>query len=268
MKTDILPVGDNHLSFTEYAASGMPILLAPGIGDLREEYRLLAPILAEAGYRPVAMDLRGHGGSTTAWGEYTPEAVGRDLLALARHLNAGPVWIVGCSMAAASAVWAAVDSPELVRGIVGVGPSLDNAKLTFIQSAALAIGFRGPWKVQFWLAFYRSLYPGAKPADLDAYVQTLRANLAEPGRFDALRAFMNAPKDAALARMPQLQRPALIVMGGRDPDFTDPAAKAREYAASLRGESLLLPESGHYPHVDAPHATASAILDWIARHTA
>lgn len=268
MPTEPLPIGKNYLTYTEYAASGTPILLAPGIGDLREEYRLLAPILAEAGLRPIAMDLRGHGGSSTEWDEYTPEAVGRDMLVLARHLNAGPVWIVGCSMAAASAVWAAVESPELVRGIVGVGPSLDNPKLTFFQSAALGIGLRGPWKVSFWLTFYRSLYPGAKPADFDAYCRTLRANLAEPGRFDALRAFLHAPKDAVLARVAQIDRPALMIMGGRDPDYSDPAAKAQAYAGLLRGESMLLPESGHYPQVDAPQATAQAILDWIARNRA
>lgn len=246
-------------------ASGQPILLVPGIGDLRSEYRHLAPLLAQGGMRPIAMDLRGTGGSSTDWREYTPEAVGRDMLALARALDAGPVWLAGCSMAAASAVWAAVESPDLVKGIVLLGPSLETPKMTGGQRAALAIGLNGPWKVRFWEFFYRSLYPVRKPADLDEYCRVLRVNLNEPGRFDALRTFMAAPKTAAEARLDTLARPALVVMGSRDPDFKDPAAKAQEYALRLYGVAQIIVDAGHYPHADTPQEVSEAILAWVKK---
>lgn len=244
-------------------AMGKPILLVPGIGDLRAEYRYLAPLLAQAGLRPIAMDLRGTGGSSTAWSEYTPQAVGRDMLALAQTLNAGPVWLAGCSMAAASAVWAAVEAPEMVWGIVLLGPSLETPKMTGAQKAGLALGLNGPWKARFWEFFYRSLYPIRKPDDLDEYCRTLRANLNELGRFDALRAFMAAPKTAAEERFDKLAKPALLVMGSRDPDFKDSAAKAREYAALLKGDSKIIVDAGHYPHADSPHEVSEAIIEWI-----
>lgn len=245
------------------AAGGTPILLVPGIGDLRAEYRFLAPLLAEQALRPVALDLRGTGGSSTGWSDYTPEAVGRDMLALARELDAGPVWLAGCSMAAASAVWAAVEAPDVIKGILLLGPSLETPVITRGQRAALALGMHGPWKVRFWEFFYKSLYPVRKPADLDAYCRALRANLNEPGRFAATRAFMAAPKTQAEARIDRLTKPALVVMGARDPDYKDAAAKAQEYATRLRGTSALIADAGHYPHVDSAQEVAETILNWI-----
>lgn len=255
---------EGALAWEEYAPAvgGAPILLVPGIGDLRAEYRFLAPLLAEGGLRPISLDLRGTGDSSVGWQEYTPEAVGRDMLALARTVDAGPVWLAGCSMAAASAVWAAVEAPELVKGIVLLGPSLETPVLTGGQKAALALGLHGPWKVRFWEFFYRSLYPVRKPADLDDYCRTLRANLAQPGRFDALRAFMSAPKTASEERIEQLTKPSLVIMGARDPDFKQPEAKAHEYATRLRGAHTIIRESGHYPHVDSAPEVAAAILRW------
>lgn len=257
--------GDGNISYEEYAPQnpGEIVLMVPGIGDLRHEYRLIAPILAEAGLRPVSMDLRGMGESSVGWREYTPEAVGRDMLALGAYFGEAPVWLMGCSMAAASAVWAAVEMPERVRGIIMAGPSLEVRPPSFFERAALGIGMHGPWKVRFWEYFYRSLYPKRRPDDLDEYCRLLRSNLAEPGRFAAQRAFLYASKQECVARIPRLTRPVLVTMGDSDPDYSNPAETARDYAKQLRGEVVVLESSGHYPHVDSPSATASAIMEWM-----
>ena len=83
--------------------------MAPGFGDMKEEYRFLAPKLVAAGYRVVAMDLRGHGESSTGWHDHTCAAMGSDMLALIEHLDAGPAMIIGTSMSAGSAAWAAAE---------------------------------------------------------------------------------------------------------------------------------------------------------------
>lgn len=45
--------------------TGALVLLAHGLGDMRQAYRFLAPQLTRAGYQPAAMDMRGHGESST-----------------------------------------------------------------------------------------------------------------------------------------------------------------------------------------------------------
>lgn len=256
---------EGKIAWEEYAPDnrGDIVLMAPGIGDLQQEYRLLAPLLAAQGMRPITLDLRGMGASSVGWHAYLPEAVGRDMLALARHLGDAPVWLAGCSMAAASAVWAAVEAPALVKGVILLGPSLEDMTLTAIQQFGLAVGMSGPWKVRFWEAFYRSLYPSAKPADFDDYCAKLRANLNEPQRFASVKAFLGASKAACSERMPALARPALVIMGERDPDYANPADQAQKYAAALRGKASIMPGSGHYPHVDAPAQTAQIMLAWM-----
>src|SRR6185295_3849758 len=69
--------------------TGPLVVMAPSLGDLKEEYRFLVPQLASAGYRVVTMDLRGHGRSSTGWDNHTCAAQGSDMLALVRHLDAG-----------------------------------------------------------------------------------------------------------------------------------------------------------------------------------
>ena len=80
--------------------SGPLVVMAPGFGDLKEEYRFLAPAVVAAGYRAVTMDLRGHGHSSTGWADHSCAALGSDMLALVRHLDAGPAILIGTSMPA------------------------------------------------------------------------------------------------------------------------------------------------------------------------
>lgn len=84
--------------------SGPLVVMVPSLGDLRQEYRLLAPPLLDAGYRVVTMDLRGHGESSAGWEGYTTAAVGGDIVALLRHLGAGPATLIGTSLGAGAAV--------------------------------------------------------------------------------------------------------------------------------------------------------------------
>ena len=45
-----------------------------------------------------------------------------------------------------------------------------------------------PWGRSLWVSYYRKqLHPGDKPLDHDEHVAALKANLSEPGRFNAFR---------------------------------------------------------------------------------
>ena len=60
-----------------------------------------------------------------------------------------------------------------------------------------------------------------------------------------------------------MKAPALVVMGGADPDFPDPAAEAQLVADRLGGEVLVVPDVGHYPQAEAPEVTGRAILEFL-----
>src|SRR5215212_8394884 len=82
---------------------GPLIVLSPGMGDLRSTFDGLAARLAADGFRVVAADLRGHGDSSTGWGDYSVDAVAGDLLALI-HANGGRGVLLGNSYSGSAAV--------------------------------------------------------------------------------------------------------------------------------------------------------------------
>jgi pimeloyl-ACP methyl ester carboxylesterase len=121
MNTQYLKQANGQIAYDD-SGSGPLIICVPGLGDLRAEYRFLIPQLVEAGYRVVSMDIRGHGETSLDWADYSVGAIGSDMLALIRALAAGPAVVLGTSMAAGAAVWAAAEAPELIAGLVLIGP--------------------------------------------------------------------------------------------------------------------------------------------------
>src|SRR5689334_19323354 len=91
-------------------------VLAHGMGDTRATYRFLAPRLVDAGYRVAALDVRGHGDSSSHWPAYGARLAGEDLLALVQRLG-GPAVVVANSATCASGVWAAAEAPAEVAAL-------------------------------------------------------------------------------------------------------------------------------------------------------
>lgn len=263
--TRFLAVGEGHVAYDDTGGSGPLVLAIPGMGDLRSEYRALRPLLQQAGYRVVTMDVRGHGETTARWDDYSAHAIGRDALALIEHLNAGPAMILGNSFAAGSALWAAHDAPARVRAVVLLGPVVRDSKPSWFAKMAVAVGFGGPWRVAFWMAFWNSLFPSHKPVDHARANAALAANLKEPGRMEALRTMIALSKADTAAIVGRSRVPSLVVMGTQDPDFPDPVAEARWLGEALGTEPLIVEGAGHYPHLEMPERVAPALLDFLAR---
>lgn len=241
---------------------GKLVICSPGMGDVRQEYRFLVPLLVQAGYRVVTADLRGHGDSSANWDSYAPEVASADLLALIDNLG-GPAVLIGTSYSPAMVVAAAADEPGAVAGLVLISMFTGNPTLNPIMKALSGLVMSRPG---FWLTYYRSLY-NAKPADFADYCARLKANLRQPGRMAAAKAAGTVDKTAANARAPEITCPTLVVYGGQDPDFPDPAAEARTAAAMLSGTKArveIIEDAKHYPHVEAPDRVAKAVLPLLA----
>ena len=261
--TRFLAVEGGRIAYDDSGGPGPLIVAIPGMGDLRSEYRLLRPALVQAGYRVVTMDVRGHGETSAHWPDYSAHAVGRDALALITQLHAGPAVIMGNSFAAGSALWAAHDAPADVRAVVLFGPIVRDQRTSWFGKLALRAAFAGPWRVRAWISYWDSLFPTRKPADHDAARRALTRNLREPGRMAALSAMIGLSKADTAAILPLNRVPALIVMGTRDPDFTDAVAEARVLAAELHAECLLVDGAGHYPQAEMPEQVMPTLRSFL-----
>jgi pimeloyl-ACP methyl ester carboxylesterase len=262
MTTQFLKTTEGTIAYDD-TGSGQLIICVPGMGDLRQEYRLLSPQLVAAGYRVVTMDVRGHGESSAGQSDYGMIAIGRDILALIDHLKAGRAIIAGASISAGAAVWAAVEQPDKVSALILLGPAVGDTPMPGYMTALARVMFMPLWGVSAWGMYYNSLFPTRKPADFTIYRQKLLANLREPGRLDALRAMAFASHQPSAERAPKVKVPTFIVMGTKDPDFKDPAVEARWLAEQTHGKVMLVDGAGHYPHVEMIDQTAQPIIDFL-----
>lgn len=241
---------------------GPLVICVPSLGDVRGEYRFLIPQLVSAGYRVISMDPRGHGETSPDWSDYSVVGIGKDMLALVRDLNAGPAIIIGTSMAAGAAVWAAAESPDLIRSMILIGPFV-RGDGNWLLETLFALMFARPWGPSLWIKYYSSLYPSRKPADFAEYAEALSKNLKERGRLESVMHMLRASKRASEERIPKVNKPALVLMGSKDPDFKNPEAEAKWVADNLKGTYRMIENAGHYPHAEMPEVTGPLMLAFL-----
>ncbi len=262
MMTEFMKVAGGTIAYDD-EGNGPLVICVPSMGDVRAEYRFLKPRLLEAGYRVVTMDVRGHGESSVGWSDYSVVGVGVDIIALIKQLNAGSALVIGESMAAGAAVYAAATEPQLIGGLVLVGPFVHDT-VPLWQSKLLGRVIAFPlWGRALWRWYYSSLYPTKKPADFVEYRQALYNNLGEHGRLAALRGMLMASKEASGKRLDEVKAPVLVLMGSRDPDFKGPEQEARYVADRLHASLQMVEGAGHYPHAEMPELVAPVILTFF-----
>ncbi|MEV0894438.1 alpha/beta hydrolase [Promicromonospora sp. NPDC050262] len=258
---------EGNIAYTD-EGSGPLVVAMPGMGDLRSTYDDLAPALVDAGYRVVVADLRGHGDSDTTFRTHGDDATGTDFLALVEHLGAGPAVLLGNSMAASAAAWAAAERPELVRGLVLLSPLLRQPGSPAMQRTmrlALRVLLARPWGAAFWGAYYSSISKGRRSARHAEHVAAVRQSLREPGHLRSFRDLSLALDHSVVeARLSDVAAPSLAVVGALDPDFADPAAELAWITETIGSRGVLVDEVGHYPQHQAPDVVVPAVLDFLA----
>jgi pimeloyl-ACP methyl ester carboxylesterase len=247
----------------DVAGEGPLVVLVPGMGDLRTAYRFLAPALRQAGYRVACTDLRGHGDSDATFSHYGDVDTAGDVIALIGELG-GTAVVVGNSMGAGAAAFAAAERPDVVRGLVLVGPFVRNPKGGAFQRILLRVIMARPWVAVTWKTYLPKLYAGARPADFDEYRAAVVASMRRPGYAKAFSLTTRTDHAPVEARLADVSAPTLVVMGDKDPDFKDQRGEADWIAGALHGQVVMVPDAGHYPQSQQPEITIEAVLRFLA----
>ncbi|WP_329790695.1 alpha/beta hydrolase [Lentzea sp. DG1S-22] len=273
---ELLTVEGGTLAYELTGDAGPLVVLAHGIGDSREAYRFMAPLLAGAGYRVAAVDLRGCGESSVDWSSFSRTDIAGDLLALVKHLG-GPAVLVGHSISGGAVTIAAADAPELVTAVVELAPftraqSIGDLRVTRYRRGTLRLlGTALFGSTRLWKEYLDLAYPGPKPADWDERLARIEASLREPGRMKALRKMgLTSPADAG-ARLGDVRCPVLVVEGALDPDWVSPQAEGEAVVAALPaglGRLEVIPGAGHYPHVQFPEQVVALTLAFLGEVSA
>ncbi|GEL93764.1 alpha/beta fold hydrolase [Cellulomonas composti] len=244
------------------------VVLLPGMGDTRSTWReLTGPLLAE-GYRVAVADLRGQGDSDLTFRTFGDVATAQDAIALVEHLG-GPAVLVGHSMSAGAAAWAAAERPDLVAGLALSGPFLRDPSGNRGGGAA-RIAFQAvfvpPWGAFAWTSYYRSpLHRGAQQPWLDEHVAELRASYRSRARLRQLRRLAGQLTHAVVeARLAEVDAPTIAFVGALDPDFPDPRAEATWIRSALDAQVVLVDDAAHYPHAQRADVVVPEVLGFLA----
>lgn len=263
--TAYLPRPEGRIAY-DLVGEGPLIMCMPGMGELRSSYRHTRPALLRAGFRVATMDLRGHGDSDATFTAYDDVAAGTDALALIEHLRQ-PAVVIGNSMSAGAAVWAAAEEPHLIDGLVLIGPFVRNVPMNPLLGLIFRLAMSGPWARRVWISYLPKLSPGKRQDDYNQHLDAISASLARPGRAAAFTATTRTSHAPAEARLDDVHVPTLVIMGTCDPDFPDPAAEAHHLADRLGGQALLIDGAGHYPHADNPGAVNPRLISFLDNAT-
>lgn len=242
------------------------VLCVPGMGDLRSSFSTVRAELTAKGIAVATMDLRGHGDSDAGFADFGAAAAGDDALALLEALGR-PALIVGNSMGAGAAVWVAAEKPELVSGLLLLGPFIRDVPMSRAKRLAIRVALRRPWGPALWTATYRKLNAGDQPEGLEAHIAAIRQNMSRSDRWRAFVATTRTSHAAISRRTDEVRRtgvPTRILMGRLDPDFEDPATEASLVAERVGGEVEMLELVGHYPQIQRPGAVVSAVRAMLA----
>jgi 3-oxoadipate enol-lactonase len=218
MERTVSANGINLHYYDTDGAGGKPVvLLAHGLGGCFEAWEFQIPVLEQAGFRVIAVDLRGHGRSDKPHDPYTMKILAGDLAALLDQLSVGPVAVVGHSLGGMVSTQLAGVRPDLVSRLVIINsfakiPAIRPKgifKLVFRTSVIYGLGLRAWGR---WLSW--ELLPGTKNS-------SLRRRLMELAEFNTDRtAYVNAMLAAVRAdlrpMLGRLQCPVLIMSADRD----------------------------------------------------
>ena len=115
------------LHFLDPNPTGKPVvLLLHGLGADGSSWTLQLPALSRAGFRPLAPDAPGFGGSPYDGGGWNIRRVAAQMAGLLEELGGGPAHIVGLSMGGVIAQQFALDFPQLTKK-TGAGEHLFRA---------------------------------------------------------------------------------------------------------------------------------------------
>ncbi|MFX1561179.1 MAG: alpha/beta fold hydrolase, partial [Promethearchaeota archaeon] len=119
--------GEISINYVAGPNNGPPLVLLPGQGADWTTYKKVLPSLSEK-YRVYAVDIRGHGKSDWATGDYTFMSIGRDMSAFLEGVVQEPAIISGNSSGGLIALWLAANKPRLVKSIILEDPPLFSAE--------------------------------------------------------------------------------------------------------------------------------------------
>jgi pimeloyl-ACP methyl ester carboxylesterase len=273
-------------------AHGPLVLLLHGFPEFWWTWRDQLPALAAAGYRAVAMDLRGYGGSDKTPNGYDPITLAQDVAGVVKAVGGRKAVLVGHGWGGYVAWATAAQHPREVTAVAAVSAPHPLAMLRSWRPGSWRPG-SGPGlgALRHVLAMQLPMLPERRLADPgsgflrdhlrgwsatgfpdDATVATYQAAISQwPASHCALEyhrwlfrsRLRSDGRRFGRVMQPPLSQPVCCVSGALDHALPPTAvARSRRHVAGGFTERTV-PGVGHFPHEEDPAAFTALLLEWL-----
>jgi len=262
-------VSDIELNY-DIAGEGDPVLLVTGWGADWMAWMMNIPPLAER-YKVITVDNRGMGLSDRPHTPYTVEMMADDTIGLLRHLDAGPVHLVGHSLGGMISQQVALRAPELLRSLtlmattanvpvaadrivdlwsnilekIGIEAHADNVIMWTLSSGFIEQNYE-------MVQMLRQMM-------LDHWAQVPVDSVCFRRQGEAIQAHQ------VLDRLGAIRTPTMVL--GAEQDMLTPARHSEDIARAIPGaELVILKDCAHGLNMEAPGAFVETLLGWLDRN--
>jgi len=266
------------------AGEGPTVVLLHGFPETSACWRHVIPGLVAAGYRVVAPDLRGYGGSDkpTSVRAYRGQRLVADVAGLIDHFG-GPVHLVGHDWGALVAWYAAMRIPERLRSLSILQVP---HPLKYLQSITGPEQRRRSWYVWFFqlprlperalladdARYVRKMFaavirdPDRMPReDVDEVVEALREPGAARAAIHYYRAAFRYDLWTAATLLRRIDLPTLVLWGDRDRHLAKEGADPPpRWVTNARVEHF--PDASHWLPDETPERVVDRLVAHFGRH--
>ena len=256
-----LAVADTTFTYRE-AGSGSPIVLLHGISSSSTTW--IPFFEAMPGYRLIAWDAPGYGGSTPLT-ESRPSAAdyAARLAALLRALGVERAILVGHSLGALVAGGFAAEHQQMVRALVlanpasGYGAAADEVRNSVVNSRLTQLRQLHPEG----MAEQRGPHLVSPAASAEA-VEWVKASVRELNPAAYEQAVWMLAFGRLMADAHSFFGPTLVI--GAEGDQVTPVEKCRAVASAYKSAAFkVIPQAGHVSYVESPGAVAREIAEFL-----
>ena len=260
--------------------NGPLVMFMHGFPDNAWSYRKQLQVFADAGYRAVAPFLRGYAPTEIpADGIFDPIALGKDLEALIAALSDdAQACVVGMDWGGTSTLQALATAPSAIKAAVVMNTAHPIAILSmrkdpeFIRSVFHVFFFQMPGADSLvnieGLPFVDYLWKLWSPTfENDEHLRSIKQTLSSPGTMAAALKYYGGLFDSGFAgRLPMnaMHTPTLTIYGSNDP--TARYSVKEEPLFKGPHKRIVLPDVGHFPHLEREVEVTGLIMDWFKTH--
>jgi pimeloyl-ACP methyl ester carboxylesterase len=271
----LVPIGSGTSLDVADAGNGSAVVLLHGWPVTAVHWRGLIPVLNRAGYRTLAVEARGLGGSSSGPGDATKARLAAEVIAVLDALGVRRIALIGHGMGGTIAALLAAAQPARVAAVVLEETTLPGIGVVPVREQPpdwLPALMRAPGGVaegllpgRFDLAVDSYLTASAGPGglDFDAHLAYVTTYGVDERIASSLALFRTETEDTVAVQRAirrRLRLPGLAI-GGRYGAGQAAAESLARLVSSVRG--VVVPAAGAYPAEQAPDAVAGAVVRFL-----